>query len=159
MELVLRSDVVTFAPRPPANQQTRELIMAFEEELKKVPASQINDCLPLCHLFAPGVYCREIAIPAGTVLTGKIHKEKHLNYILIGRVHVFTEEGLQELRGPMNWVSEAGTKRTVVAIEDTVWCTVHHNPDNLTDLAKLEELIIAPSYEALEHYEKLKELS
>jgi hypothetical protein len=135
----------------PALEQknARQLILGFEAVLSQVPGAAFGDCFPLRHIFAPGVYCREITLPKDAVLVGKIHRERHLNFISRGRVKVFTEHGgLEELTGPMTMVSEPGTKRTVHVLEETVWTTIHHNPDDLTDLEELEELVIAPSFAA-----------
>lgn len=106
---------------------------------------------PLKHSFVDGIYVREIRIPKGTLLTGKIHRHSHPNFLMSGEVSVFTEgQGEERLTGPLSMISEPSTKRVVYAHTDVVWITVHHNPDNLTDLQQLEDLIIAPSYEALE---------
>ena len=130
--------------------EARTKIMRLEAAIKAIPGHMENDCFPLKHIFAPGVYAREIMLPAGSILTGKIHREEHLNFISRGRVQVFTEHGgLEELVGPMTMISKPWTKRTVYAIEETVWTTIHHNPTNETDLVKLEEIIIAPTYGAL----------
>ena len=47
--------------------------------------------LPLKHSFAPGVYAREMEIPAGTLLIGKIHKHRHHNFLMKGSIIVLTE--------------------------------------------------------------------
>lgn len=134
--------------------ESRELILSFEQALRRVEGHAVGDCFPLKHIFAPGVYAREITLPAGVILTGKVHKEEHLNFISKGRVHVYTEQdGLQEFVGPMTMVSKSGTKRVVHVLEETVWTTIHHNPENKTDLLELEELVIAPSYDV---YDKLQ---
>lgn len=127
----------------------RQLILGFEAALRNVPGAVLGDCFPLKHTFTPGIYSREITLPKGVVVVGKIHRERHLNFISRGHVQVFTEDGgLEELIGPITMVSEPGTKRTVHVLEETVWTTIHHNPDDLTDLDELEELVIAPSFEA-----------
>jgi hypothetical protein len=46
--------------------------------------------LPLKHSFAPGVYAREMEIPAGTLLIGKIHKHRHHNFLMKGSIIVLT---------------------------------------------------------------------
>lgn len=99
------------------------------------------------HIFAPGVYCRQMLIPAGVTIVGKIHRHAHVNMISIGRIAVVTEFGQEIIEGPKTWVSEPGTKRAVTALTDTIWTTVH--PTDETDLAKIEEHVIAPSFEAI----------
>jgi hypothetical protein len=49
-------------------------------------------------------------------------------------------------------IAAPGTKRIVYSISHTWWACVHHNPDNLTDMEQIEELVIAKDYTALEHY-------
>jgi hypothetical protein len=135
---------------------TREQIMRLQESIieklradgKDVVIGQFNDLCPVTHHFAPGLYAREILLPAGSVVVGKIHRHAHINTISKGRVSVATEFGLQEYVAPYTFVSKPGTKRAVVAHEDTIWTTYH--PTEETDLAKIEEYVIAPSYEALE---------
>lgn len=103
------------------------------------------------HFFAPGLYARQILIPAGTVLTGKIHRTAHINVVSKGRIVVATEEGEREIEAPYTFVAPAGTKRAGCALEDTVWTTFHPNPRDygLGQLDLLEAELIAPSFELL----------
>ena len=47
---------------------------------------------PLKHTFSDGIYVREITIPAGMFIVGKIHKHDHPNFLLKGKVVVVTED-------------------------------------------------------------------
>ena len=108
------------------------------------------DC-PLQHVFAPGAYARTIFIPAGTVIVGKIHKHAHLNILSQGSVSVMTEGGgLENLKGPLTMVSPPGTKRAVYAHTDVVWTTIHLTDE--TDLEKIEEHVIAKTFEEYEQF-------
>lgn len=114
---------------------------------------------PVTHHFAPGLYAREIWLPKGVMVVGKIHKHSHINTISVGHVLVVTEFGQHELKGPHTFVSEAGAKRAVVALEDTIWTTYH--PTEETEVEKIEEEIIAKSYDELEGlpgFEDLKKI-
>lgn len=107
--------------------------------------------MPLQHVFAPGAYARTIFIPAGSVIVGKIHKHQHLNILSMGHVTVYTEGGGEEdMHGPLTMVSPPGTKRAVYAHTDTVWTTIHLT--NETDLDKIEEHVIAKTYEEYEQF-------
>lgn len=132
----------------------REDILLMEEYLKACDGALIgdNDTCPVTHTFADGMYVREIFIPAGMFVVGKIHKHSHPNFLLSGIVRVVTEFGSEQLIGPRSIISKAGTKRALYAITDLVWVTVHLNPTNTEDLGELEEEIIAPSYEAYEQF-------
>ena len=64
-------------------------------------------------------------------------------------------QGREHLKAPLSMISKAGTKRIVYALEDTVWITVHAT--NETDLEKIEEVVIAKSYEDFEKFKALNE--
>jgi len=134
--------------RPSKN--LRENILELEHVLSKIPGAVFGDSelMPLNHSFAEGIYVREIFIPKGTILTGKIHRHSHPNFLMKGEVIVVTEHGGREyLKAPLSMISKAGTKRAVFALEDTVWITVHATGE--TDLEKIEEYVIAKSYSDL----------
>jgi hypothetical protein len=133
---------------------SREKILMFQEELAKLPGAFFGDSdqCPLTHKFASGIYVREIFIPKGTCIVGKIHKHDHPNFLMKGEVLVITEqEGKQHLKAPLSMISKAGTKRIVLALEDTVWITVHATDE--TDLEKIEEIVIAKSYEEFKKFQ------
>lgn len=116
-------------------------IERLEREIAMLP-SRLPD-LPVFHHFAPGVYAREMRIPAGVLVTGKIHKTTHLNIVSAGELTVWTEDGMKRIRAPFTFVSKPGTKRVGLAHEDTVWTTIHAT--NETDLEKIEAEVIEPS--------------
>ncbi|MDE2099303.1 MAG: hypothetical protein KGL39_18765 [Patescibacteria group bacterium] len=129
----------------------RNKILAFEAWLRALEAPEpTEDNYPVTHHFAPGSYGREIFIPQGHVVVGKIHKHAHLNVLSQGRVAVLTEQGVEEFQAPRTWVSVPGTKRVVFAHTDVVWTTIHVTPE--TDLTKIEEHVIAKDYDALAQF-------
>lgn len=104
---------------------------------------------PVKHHFAEGSYGREMTLPAGLVVVGKIHKHSHVNVISQGRVQVFTEHGgVEELVAPCTFVSTPGTKRVVHVLEETIWTTVHVT--DKTDLAEIEREVIATDFTEIE---------
>lgn len=137
----------------------RQDILTVQEGMQKMIAdgvieSTLEDCT-LRHYFTPKddeygccTYAREMFIPKGTLIIGKIHRHQHLNFISKGKVTVFTEFGEKHLEGPCTFVSEVGLKRAVFAEEDTIWTTVHLTKfENMSDLDKIEDEVIAPSYD------------
>lgn len=119
----------------------RDKILRLEDE---VGALQQVD-LPLRHYFSRGVYARELTIPAGVVLVGKIHKFSQINILLKGEMSVLTDDGVKRVRAPFVFESPPGVKRAGFAHEDSVWMTVHGT--NETDLDRLEDELIAKSFE------------
>ena len=96
---------------------------------------------PLNHYFAPNVYVREIFMPAGALVIGKLHATEHLNIITTGRCVVWTEQdGLKEYAAPYTFKSKAGTRKFLYIYADTTWMTVHVTEE--TDLEKLEDQLI-----------------
>lgn len=124
----------------------REKILAFEDKLRTIKHTMQGDCFPLKHSFADGCYVREIFIPKGHAVVGKIHKHSHPNFLMSGIVLVCTENGgIEEFEGPRAMISPAGTKRALVALTDVRWITVHVTDE--TDLEKIEEEVIAKDYQ------------
>ena len=124
----------------------RSKIDAFEDALVQLPNTiPISDFEVKHHFTDSGLYAREMIIPAGVVITGRIKKHEHISVISAGLVTEVTEEGRQNIRAPYTMVSLPGTKRIVWAHEVTVWTTIHAVTS--TDLAKVEEELIACNYE------------
>ena len=107
---------------------------------------------PVRNLFSPGVMMREVTVPAGVVLVGAEHKTRHMNIISRGRIVVWTEDGMKELAAPCTFESLPGTKRAGYALEETVWTTVHANPDDETDIAVLCERFTTSKHTELMEY-------
>lgn len=139
--------------------QFREKIQIVQNGLQDlIDSGAVQSTLEDCTLkdyFTPKddkygccTYAREMMIPKGTLIIGKIHRHQHLNFISKGRVKVFTEFGEKHLEAPCTFISEVGLKRAVYAEEDTLWTTVHLTEfDKEAELDKIETEVIAPSYD------------
>jgi hypothetical protein len=137
----------------------RQDILAVQSGLQKLIADgameSVAENCTLKHYFTPKdieygccTYAREIFLPKGAIVIGKIHKHQHLNFITKGKVTVFTEFGEKHLEAPCTFISEVGLKRAVYVEEDTLWTTVHLTKfESESDLAKVEDEVIAPSYD------------
>lgn len=97
--------------------------------------------LPVVNYFSKGVYAREMHIPKGTVVSGKIHKHFNLNIMSKGELSVLTENGVVRVKAPYTLVSPPGTKRIAYAHEDTIWTTIHGTDE--TDVDKIEAEFVA----------------
>lgn len=120
---------------------TREQIEALERGLLSAEAAGHAVELDTWHEFADGLVARTILIPAGTCLTGAVHKAEHLN-IAAGDITVWTEAGMRRITGYAVLPSMPGAKRAGLAHADTYWTTVHLNPTNTRDLAALEDALV-----------------
>lgn len=112
--------------------------------------------LPLTHSFSEGIYTREIFIPKGMFVIGKIHKFDHTFFLIKGKLLLCAEDGVKQLEAPYYGNATAGTKRVVYALEDTVFVNIHPNPNNIKDLEKLEDIFVVSSYKEYENYQLLK---
>lgn len=101
---------------------------------------------PVTNHFAPGLYAREVLIPAGTVLTGKIHKYANLSIMSQGALRLLLEDGsTKDVRAPFTYVAPAGTRRAAFALEDTVWTVIHVTDE--TDVEKIEQAVVCQTPE------------
>ena len=124
---------------------TRSTVAALEHELGKLPQLKPE----MRHYWAPGVYAREIFLPAGVCVTGKIHLHAHMSVVL-GDITVGTAFGQERITGFDIRLAPAGVKRAVLTHADTWWVAIHANPTNERDLAKLEAMFIAKDYDELD---------
>lgn len=151
-----------FAVAGPAQRRSR--ILDLQDAMLADPRFD-KECkdFPVKHFKAPGMIGRQMLIPKGSVIVGKIHKHAHLNQISYGHVRVATEFGDMEIKGPHTFTSEPGVKRVVVALEDTLWTTFHLNPNDYDpeseeDMKRLENEIIAKSFEEFDAIASHKEV-
>jgi hypothetical protein len=113
--------------------------------------------LPVKHHFAHGTYVRELEIPAGVVLTGKIHRYSCTNMLIKGRVKVVSDEGEIVIIAPAIFKTGPDVKKAIAAIEDSIFINVH--PWNGTDdLDAIESKLIIDASEALESQAQEKSL-
>lgn len=98
----------------------RARVLAFEQEQLKKPQVEI----PVEHNFFPGGYARTIRVPAGTEMTGAIHKYQNFNLLVSGELLIIAEDGPMHLRAPAQFWSPPGTKRVGQMLTDVVWTTI-----------------------------------
>jgi hypothetical protein len=120
-------------------------IYRLEAELLKLP--QVD--MPVTHAFCAGLYARTMHIPAGTVLTGAVHKEESFFLVRKGELIVSTDSGPRTI-GPGDMsVSKIGTKRAGITLTDVEVTTFHANPTNEQEPQALWDLFTIPANEAV----------
>lgn len=125
------------------NQEISDKILNHSiDELEAVMLDNfpVIDC-PVTHRFTDGMYVREIFMPAGAFITSKIHKTQHQFFILKGKATVWIDGVEETIEAPYIGITEPGTRRVLLVLEDCIWATSHPNPNNET-LEQLEERII-----------------
>ena len=122
----------------------RNEILTLEQEMKS-SGKEID--IEVNHYFCDGLYAREMIMPKGVIVVGKIHKKEHFCVISKGIVEIRSEEKSERVESPFIYTSMPGAKRALYAIEDVVWTTFHATTE--TDLDKLEAEHIAENFDEL----------
>jgi hypothetical protein len=128
------------------------------DELEAVILSNFDvvDC-PVKHIFTNGMYIREIFMPAGSLITSKIHKTEHPYTVSYGVVAVSIDGGdWDQITAPYTGITKPGTRRVLYVIEDCIWTTYHPLEDMKSEfndlnveeqekiVNKIEEKILEP---------------
>lgn len=116
-------------------------IDALEDELEEACRAGFAVELPLRHIFTPGLYSREIFLPAGTIVTSRIHLTQHPYVLSRGRVSVWEGGEWVTRVAPYTGITEPGTRRVVMVHEPSVWTTFH-----ATDKTDPDEVMLAITY-------------
>jgi len=120
------------------HKEYNEFINLCELKMSEAPA-----VFPVTHKHAPGVYRREMFIPAGGFLTSRVHLEENFFEVVSGVIDILTEEGAVRYIAPADGISKAGSRKLGLALTDVLFVTFHSNPDNCTDIDVLEERLFA----------------
>lgn len=135
--------------------ETLENAMLASDDIRIAKGN--SDMFPLKHSFSEGVYIREMFMPQGGLVIGKLYKISHTWFLLSGELEVATDEGNEYYIGPCYVNAPEGTKRVLHAVSDVIFVNVYPNPDNITDTDKLEEILTCSSYKEYKEYKLLKE--
>src|SRR5687767_9815938 len=109
------------APFVPTPAQSVDAVTKFIDE------NCVQLEIPVTHLFSPGVYLREITMPAGASCVGHRHKHHHFNIALTGRAVVTIDGVSTEIVAPFRFESAPGAQKMFQVIEDLRWLTIHEN--------------------------------
>lgn len=133
------SPVANYGASFTAKQVSHKKVDILEEEFLKHP--QV-DC-PVMHRFGPGIYIREVTVPAGSLAIGHRQRYAQMNVFLKGRVTITNDDGsTTELVAPMTFVGPPGRKVGYVK-EDMVWLNVYATDE--TDIKTLEAMFLDKS--------------
>lgn len=104
----------------------------LEKEMLDMPQA---DC-PVAHHFGPGIYIREVTLPAGIFAVGHAQKYEHLNIMLTGKVAIIDGDQVRVLEAPLIFTGKPGRKVGYV-LETCVWQNIYAT--NETDIDQLED--------------------
>ena len=153
IEEQLNSNLVALAKlthNPTDKKAIRDQIRTISHTLEGYPDA-VPDNMELQHFYADGLYGRRWGCKRGVILTTRIHTVQHLSTLSRGKIAVASTDGLRILEAGEMFVTEPGTQRVILVLEDAVFTTVHANPDNLRDPEELTaKFTIGPFEEYLE---------
>ncbi len=114
--------------------------------IEKMEACLLNlpqvEC-PVVHHFGPGLYVRELTLPAGALAIGHAQRFAHLNVMLKGKVALLDDSGHSKvLEAPLIFIGKPGRKIGYV-IEETVWQNIYATEER--DIDKLESIFLDKS--------------
>jgi len=119
-------------------------ILPTIDQLEALLAAQEPAVMPVTHRWTPGLYIREILIPAGTIATSMEHKTEHPFVLSSGVVEVVDSHGTaQLLQAPHTGITLPGTRRALRALTDVVWTTFHVTDKQ--DVEQIADEILVPN--------------
>ena len=128
------------------NLQLKEHLLTTSDKVELVEGKMLAMPQVECsvkHHFGPGVYMREVSIPADTFSIGHYQNTTHLNHMVKGRVIMLNDDGTtSELVAPIIYTSKPGRKIGYI-VEDMVWLNIY--PTNETDIDILENTYLTKS--------------
>lgn len=132
-------NIVESIPHVPSRDQIDQL----QAEMVKMPQLELQTE----HFFVPGMYCRRVYRPAGTLIVGKVHKHPHFFLCAKGEIIAWTETGMRKLQAGDVVECQPGTKRVTLATQDSIGVTIHKTEK--TDLDDIETELVEPDDTAL----------
>ena len=96
------------------------------------------------HLFADGMYCRQVTMPKGALIIGHVHKKEAINVLASGVIWIKTrmEDDWVEVSAPFVNNTPGGMRKIIYVIEDAVFMNIFRT--NETSLDKLYDECVEP---------------
>jgi len=84
--------------------------------------------IPIVELKTPTLYYREMQMPAGSIVTGKIYKRDHLCVLLKGTVKIWRDSGTFTMEAPVTFEGYIGARRLFYAETDVHFAIIISAP-------------------------------
>ncbi len=120
------------------------IIRENDDRLDELEVAMLENCEPVhcltTHRFTDGMYIREIFMPAGSLITSKIHKTEHPYIVSYGKVAVSIDgDDWDEITAPYTGITKPGTRRVLYTLEDCIWTTFHRVDDMKSEYNDLND--------------------
>lgn len=120
-----------------AGGEALDKVLALQSHLAEAPQFDF----PVMHHFTAGAYARQLFMPEGTVIVGRMHRTEHLLFVS-GDVTILNGGERERVEGVRVLNTQPGTKRAIYAHADTTLITFHITDSR--DLAEIEAAILVP---------------
>ncbi len=101
-----------------------------------------KDIIPVTHEFADQIYLRKMVMQKNQIVIGAEHKHEHVWFLLTGKVLIKESGETIMHEAPCYTISKPGAKRTIIALEESIFMNVHKNPNNTKNIKELENQIV-----------------
>ena len=113
--------------------------------IEKVLLNEVQVDCPVKHYQVDGVYVRSMFIPAGTILTGKIHNFENIAILAQGTIRISNGTESYVISAPHVVVDKPGVKRIGYAETDVTFITVHKTVN--TEIEAIEKELVSATFE------------
>lgn len=135
-----RRDLISVSVYPENTQESLDACRKVDQlQVAFLKMPQV-EC-PLVHRFTPGLYSRQIFVPASTLTVTKVHGTEHQFVISQGDISIWVDGvGVKRFSAPYHGITKAGTRRLIMHHTDVILTTFH--PTDETDPDVIEDQII-----------------
>ena len=119
-------------------------ILAIEKVIKQMEQGYSETK----HYQIEGVYVRSLFIPAGTLLTGKIHNKESIGILAQGTIRIANGTDSFIVSAPYITIDMPGIKRLGYAETDCTFITVHRT--DATNIPDIEDDLVSDTFEEFE---------
>ncbi len=134
----------------PVPADAQQQIKDFHEQLLEEVGENGEEYPFIKHYFSDGLYAREMFMPAGTLVLGKIHLKDHLCMITSGCVDIVSRHGRGRYKAPYIFTTSKNTQRVLLSLDDSTITTIH-----ATEITNHSDIIEAYT---TEDYSKIEDL-
>lgn len=161
----LLDEIFSVPVQEASNIEHRKLIRTKIWRIKEWVETLEQVEMETIHTFVNESYARQIFIPKGTLLVGKIHKTDHIILISKGDVSVLSEYGVERYNAeycPVTFTSPKWIMRVIYAHEDTYWTNLHQvvkREMTEENFNKMESELFTDTFDELNKIEALETIA
>jgi hypothetical protein len=115
-------------------------------EVERILMAEGQSDTPVIHRFGPGLYMREVMLPAGCLVIGNEQLFEQQNLMLTGRVTMINSNEINELTAPASFVGPPGRKVGLVH-ENTYWINIFATSEQDVETLESKYLLLTPEAE------------